>query len=124
MAKWKVKIAVPIERLFAMIARNQICTFQFAFFNLHCLLSLLLALLFALLERLRETKLNLTLVQPVDRGERRIGVQSLRDQKLRRVRKLSALTPPSGPRTAPSRRPRTPTAPPHPTPHSPRHPIH
>src|SRR5258708_24787573 len=91
MAKWKVKIAVPIERLFAMIARNQICTFQFAFFNLHCLLSLLLALLFAVLERLRETKLNLTLVQPVDRGERRVGVQSLWDQKLRRIQNAALI---------------------------------
>ena len=84
-------------------SRPVIFSFQFAICNLHCFLSLpfsLCSLPFALSslplapcrsERLREPKLNLALVQTIDRGEWRIGVQSLRDQKLRRIQNVSVV---------------------------------
>src|SRR2546428_6111798 len=54
---------------------------QCSFFNLH----------FPVfpLERLRETKLNLALMQAVVCREWRAGIQILRNQKLRRIQKIS-----------------------------------
>src|SRR5437763_12409570 len=56
---------------------------QFPIFNLH----------FPVLplERLRETKLNLSLMQFIDRRRRRTSIQILRNQKLRRIQKESVI---------------------------------
>src|SRR5205814_10275323 len=43
------------------------------------------------LERLRETKLNLALMQAVVCREWRAGIQILRNQKLRRIQKISVI---------------------------------
>src|SRR5258708_399821 len=66
-----------------------ICNFQFALSSLFAPGPLLLAL--SRSERLREPKLNLALVQTIDRRERSIVVQSLGDQKLRRIQKVSEI---------------------------------
>src|SRR5260370_37705916 len=73
----------------------EVFNLQFSIF-ISCSLSLALTLRpspFSLCrsKRLCETKLNLALVQTIDCGERGIGVQSLRNQKLRRIQKESVI---------------------------------
>src|SRR5260370_12526378 len=73
----------------------QICNFQFVICNFHflrfsfALRSLRLAVCRS--ERLRESKLDLSLVQTKVRIERSVRVQSLRNQELRRIQKITGI---------------------------------
>src|SRR5437764_1292250 len=80
----RVEVNRPYDSFgMVILPPTQICNFHFSLFNLH--------LPVLPLERLRETKLNLSLMQFIDRRRRRTSIQILRNQKLRRIQKESVI---------------------------------